>query len=387
MHLPRIWAHIDLDALARNYQLCRDFVPESCDVLGVVKADAYGHGATHIARALEQEGIPRLGVGDSHEAIVLRDAGVTCPILILGAVVDSEIPELIAHGITPMVHSPLRIDTFDRAARAAGGQLGVHLLIDTGMSRLGVTPQRALEHLDAIDRAKNLRLDGMGTHLAAPAEDEPFTRGQIEQFLRVVKSAREMKIQVPYLHVVSSAALVDYPEAHFNMVRLGGHLYGIVTGTALPEVEPILSLYSQVVYLRDLPPDTRVSYFNEYRTQRWTRLATLPIGYHDGYHSQLSGKAAVLVRNHRAPVIGKITMDYIMVDVTDIPGVEVGDRVTLLGKQGSESITALDLAEKAGTVAYEIPSHLGHRVRREYLGKASVELDEEALTKPRALHR
>lgn len=367
MHLPRAGARIDLRALANNLRLCRRQVAGRCQILGVVKADAYGHGAIPVARTLERNGIAMLGVGDSHEAIRLREAGIQCPLLILGAVVENEIPEIIAHRIVPMVHSPERIQRLDREAAAAGIRLPVHLLIDTGMGRLGVTPHRALEHIDAIERSSNLTLQGIGTHLAAAREDRAYTEEQLRQFEHVVTSARTLRIPIPCLHVASSAALLDYPEAHYDMVRLGGHLYGIVPGKRIPGVEPILSLFTQVVYLRDLPPDSRVSYFNGYRTARWTRLATLPVGYHDGYHSLLSGKASVLVRGQRAPVIGRVTMDYTMVDVTDIPDVSVGDRVTLLGRDGDDEIDALQLAAWAGTVAYEIPSHLGHRVRREYI--------------------
>lgn len=372
MHLPRTWARVDLNALARNLRFCRAKLDGRCQVLGVVKADAYGHGAIRVARALEANGITMLGVGDSHEAIQLREAGLRCPILILGAVVESELPQIIAHRITPMVHSPERIQIFDREAKRAGVQLPVHLLLDTGMSRLGVTPQRALEHLDAIDRSPNLVLQGMGTHFASPAEDPDFTREQLGRFERVVKSAQSMRLPIPCLHVASSVAFLNYPEAHYDMVRLGGHLYGIVKGDSLTDIEPILSLHTQVVYLRDLPAGSRVSYHNSYRTQRWTRVATLPVGYHDGYHSRLSPRAHVLVHGQRAPVIGRVTMDYIMVDVTDIPNVSVGDAVTLLGHNGGESVSALDLAEWAGTVAYEIPSQLGSRVRREYVGAGAV---------------
>lgn len=367
MHLPRAGAKIDLRALANNLRLCRRQLTGRCQILGVVKADAYGHGAIPVARTLERNGIPMLGVGDSHEAIRLREAGIRCPLLILGAVVDEEIPEILQHKIVPMVHSPERIQRLDREARLAGVRLPVHLLIDTGMGRLGVTPHRALEHIDAIERSANLTLQGIGTHLAAALEDREYTEEQLRQFDHVVKSARALRVPIPCLHVASSAALLDYPQAHADMVRIGGHLYGIVPGRRIPGVEPILSLFTQIVYLRDLPPDSRVSYYNAYRTQRWTRLATLPVGYHDGYHSLLSGRASVLVRGMRAPVIGRVTMDYTMVDVTDIPDATVGDRVTLLGKDGNDEIDALQLAAWAGTVPYEIPSHLGHRVRREYI--------------------
>lgn len=364
MHLPRVWAQLDLAALVGNLAACRKLLGDDCAILGVVKADAYGHGAVPISQALERAGISMLGVGDSHEAITLRQHGVRTPLLVLGAVVDLEIPELIQHRVTPMIHSPDRIGVFDAEARRLGVRLGVHLLIDTGMSRLGVAPEHAADHLQAIVEAPHLQLQGVGTHLASPLTDPEFTREQLRRFERVLAAARRLALPIACRHVASSQALGRYPESHLDMVRIGGLLYGIAPGVQLPGIRPVLSLHAQVVYLRDLPPDTPVSYQGCYRTTRRTRVATLAVGYHDGYHFQLTGRAQVLVRGARAPVIGRVTMDYTMADVTDIPDVRVGDRVTLLGRDGDQEITALDLAAWAGTVPYEIPSHLGSRVRR-----------------------
>ncbi|MEM7167767.1 MAG: alanine racemase [Planctomycetota bacterium] len=373
MHLPRVWARIDLRALRRNLEFCRQAVRPGCKILGVVKADAYGHGAVPIADALEQAGIAMLGVGDSHEAIQLRSHGIRSPIIVLGAVVDQEIPELIEHGITPTVHSPDRIRVFEEVARRHETRLELHVLIDTGMSRLGVAPSNAVKHLEAIARSPHLQLAGIGTHLASPLHDRVFTDAQLQRFDRVLAGAKERGIEVPTVHVASSSSLVDYPQAHYDMVRLGGALYGIAPGPPMRELRPILSLHTQVVYLRDLPPGTPVSYHGTFRTRRKTRLATLPVGYHDGYHFQLSGRARVLIRGKSAPTIGRVTMDYTMVDVTDVPEVKIGDRVTLLGRQENEEITAHDLARWAGSVPYEIPSQFGQRVRREYRGTASLE--------------
>lgn len=373
MHLPRVWARIDLRALRRNLDFCRRTLRPGCAILGVVKADAYGHGAIPIANALEQAGINMLGVGDSHEAMKLRNHGITTPILVLGAVVDQEIPELIAHGITPTVHSPDRIRVFEEIARQHGTRLQLHMLIDTGMSRLGVTPTNAVSHLEKIQDSPHLELAGVGTHLASPLHDRVFTDEQLQRFNRVIDAAASRGIRPPLIHVASSSGLVDYPQAHYDMVRLGGALYGIAPGPPITELQPILSLHTQVIYLRDLPPGTPVSYHGTFRTRRKTRLATLPVGYHDGYHFQLSGRARVLIRGQEVPTIGRVTMDYTMIDVTDVPDAQVGDRVTLLGRQGDAEITAHDLARWAGSVPYEIPSQFGQRVRREFRGDVVTE--------------
>lgn len=364
MHLPRVWAEIDLQAIADNLELCRDQLCESCQVLGVVKGDAYGHGAGPVAAVLERNGIAMLGVGDSHEAIQLREAGIGAPILILGAVVEGEMPELIRHRITPTVHSPERIQAFDRIARSLGIRLAVHLLIDTGMGRLGVSPRHAVEHLRAIFAARNLELEGIGTHLASTVEDPDFTRLQIALFQHAIDEARAEGMTLPRLHVASSSAILDFPESHFDMVRVGGFLYGIAP-TPLPAgMRAPLSLCTQIVSIRDFPAGSPISYGGTSRTPAPSRIATLPVGYHDGYLHQLSNRAEVLIRGARAPVVGRITMDYITVDVTRIPGAAVTDRVTLLGEDGKERISAADLARWGGTIPYEVPSHLGARVRR-----------------------
>ena len=364
MHLPRVWAEIDLDRITHNLEVCRRLLSGRCRVLGVVKADAYGHGAIPIASALERSGVTMLGVGDSQEAIRLRESGIVAPILVLGAVVDGEVPDLIRHGVTPTVHSPDRIETFDRLARKLDVPLTVHLLVDTGMARLGVTPSRALNHLRAIEASSHLRLGGVGTHLAAPGDDLAFTGEQIAEFRAVIEAAAREGIHPPRLHVVSSQALTRYPDAHFDMARIGGYLYGLSSGELPIGVEPVLSLYTQVVYLRDVPEGTPVGYGSTFVTRRKSRIATLPVGYHDGLSHALSNRAEVLVRGRRAPVIGRVTMDYVTVDVTDVPGAAIGDRVTIIGADGGERVTARELAERSLTIPYEIPCQLGNRVQR-----------------------
>ena len=368
----RVWAEIDLGALRENLALARARLPRETQILGVVKADAYGHGAVSISRALSAASIAMLGVGDAHEAIELRDAGLRDPILVLGATLEGEIPDLIEHRIIPTIHSPDRIGTFADAAARANVTLPVHLLVDTGMSRLGVTPECALDHLRAIATEPSLRLAGIGTHLASP--DQPaFSREQIARFQGVIDRAAIAGLRPPLVHVASSTPLDRYPETCHDMVRLGGFLYGLRPNTPGTDdtPRPVLSLRTEVAYLRDHPAGTPIGYGCSYVTERQTRLATLPIGYHDGFPHTVSNRAEVLVRGKRAPVRGRVTMDYVMVDVTEIPGVETGDPVTIIGEDAGAQILASEVAEWAKTICYEIPCRLGPRVERVVLDRSS----------------
>ncbi|MFN0057678.1 MAG: alanine racemase [Planctomycetota bacterium] len=368
MQLPRVWAEVDLDAIANNLAVARALLKPGVKVLGVVKADAYGHGAAQVAATLERCGIDMLGVGDSNEAIQLRQLGIKTPILVLGGVVEGEIPDLIQHQIMPSVHSPERIAMFESHARRLGVRLPVHLLVDTGMSLLGVTPANAPEYLRRIHEAPHLDLRGMGSHLASATTSVDFSQLQIDRFRAVVDEVKLSGLPLPPLHMASSAGVVLYPEIHYDMVRLGGMLYGIPRVSHSPSaLKPALSLHTQIVHIRDIAPGTPVSYDGTFVATRPMRIATLPVGYHDGYLHHLSNRAQVLIHGMRAPVIGRVTMDYVIVDLTDIAGTTVGDRVTLLGEQGDDSITAVELGRWANTIPYEIPSHLGQRVRRIFL--------------------
>ena len=385
----RVWAEIDVRALCDNLTLARARLPSHTAVLGVVKADAYGHGAVPISRALAGAGISMLGVGDAHEAIELREAGIDTSILVLGASLESEIPALIRHRVVPSIHSPDRIATFAAAARNAGVRLPVHLLIDTGMSRLGVTPERAIEHLSAIANEPALVLAGVGTHLASP-DQQAFSREQIARFESVLRGAIIAGVRPPVVHIANSIPLDRYPETCHDMVRLGGFLYGL-RPEACGNIEaprPVLSLRTEVAYLRDHPAGTAIGYGGSYVTHRPSRLATLPVGYHDGFPHALSNRGEVLVRGKRAPVVGLVTMDYVCVDVTEIPDVATGEMVTILGKDGDDTILAGDVARWAGTIPYEIPCRLGPRVERFTVGASpTVETQLAARQLPRDLDR
>jgi alanine racemase len=310
------------------------------------------------------------------------------PIHILGAIVEREIDEVIYHGITPTIHSLDRARLLDERARRAGRRLAVHIMVDTGMGRLGVRPESAEELLAAIAERPHLRLEGIATHLSSAATDRDFTEHQLAQFRGVLARARALRLRIRTVHAAATAGLFHFPESRFSLVRPGAALYGIdpcglaARGIAL---EPVLALKTQVVFLKHVEAGTPIGYGATYRAPAATRIATLPCGYDDGYPYALTGKGAhVLVGGRPAPVVGTVTMDYLLVDVGGCPDVRVGDTATLVGRDGDAEVRLEDLARQAGTIPYEIPCRLGKRVRRVYLAAAErgAAEDDEALAAP-----
>jgi alanine racemase len=374
MFNPRAWAEVRLDCLQRNLQQVRAAVGPLVEVMAVIKADAYGHGAVPVARAALDAGASRLGVGDSTEAIELRESGIAAPVHVLGALVEREMDEVVYHGITPTIHSLARVQDLDRRAAAQGRRLPVHLMVDTGMGRLGVRPESAEELLLAIAARPHLRLEGIATHLSSAGDPDPsFTDEQLASFRRVLRRARALGVHVPRVHAAATAGLFLHgAKARFNLVRPGISLYGIdpdgLARRAGVRLEPVLSLRSQVVFLKHVEAGTPVGYGAAWRAPERTAIATVPIGYDDGYPYNCSKKGAeVLVRGVRCPVVGTVTMDYLIVDVGRVPEPKVGDTVTLIGRDGGEEVRVEDVARWAGTIPYAIPCGLGKRVRRVYL--------------------
>jgi alanine racemase len=363
MRSERAWARIDLNRLSTNLAEARSRLPEQ-KILAVVKADAYGHGAIAVCHQLQQDGIDYLGVGTSREAIDLRNEGIDAPILVLGALLPTELPEVIEREITVTIHSPGRISELDQLASEMGRQVKVHLLVDTGMGRLGVSHHNAGQHARQIADSPWLFLEGVGTHLASPG-DADQTGLQRSLFQSFIAELNSLNVFPELIHVDASHSALGHPCDKTNMVRLGGWIYGITSHPA-PSVDlrPALSLHSQIVYLRDHPEGRPIGYGGTFVTSRASRLATISIGYHDGLPTTLSNQGELLVRGHRVPVVGRVTMDYTIVDVTDVPGVSVGDLVTLLGTDGEEEISAPEMAAWCGLVPYEVTCLLGRRILR-----------------------
>lgn len=369
MYYHRAWADIDVDALTRNLTSIRSALFPGTDVMAVVKADAYGHGAINIARVLQdKDGVWGFGVGDSREALELRAAGISSPILILGAIIEDEIGRVLENEISVCVHSTRRIERLDREAQRQTKRLKVHLMVDTGMGRLGVTPERAIDVAAGIAAAPGLDFAGVATHYACTSEpDDPFTAVQLRRFVTLKESLAEAGIAPAIFHASNSSSIFSSLSRHFDLVRPGIFLFGIAPDGKAPagvDLDPVLSLKTQVVFLKDIPAGTPVGYNRTYTTPRATRIATIPIGYNDGYPFRLSNRGRVLIRGRRAPVVGGVTMDYTMIDIGHIPGVEVGELVTIIGRDGDESITVDEIARMVGTIPYEITCLIGKRVQR-----------------------
>jgi alanine racemase len=368
------WAEIDLDALASNFRLIREHVGPEVNVMAAIKANAYGHGAVECARRLEKDGVDWFGVALPEEGIELRQAGITKPILCLGGFWPGQESAILKDKLTPVVYRPDMIESLDRAARDSGVVADVHVKIDSGMGRLGVRADALSEFCDAITRFKNIRVDGLMTHLAAaddPNRDD-FTKAQLDRLAQAVKLVRSRGFTPNSIHAANSAATFAWAVSSCNMVRPGGTLYGFVrdvlpANIPAPPLRPVMSVRSRIMLLKQVDKGEKLGYDCTYETGRESLIATLPIGYDDGYPRALSNRGQVIVRGQFAPVVGRVSMDLTLIDVTDVAGVSLDDQVTLLGREGELEITAEDIAALAGTISYEIACGISNRVPRVYL--------------------
>lgn len=364
----RVWAEIDCAALRHNLRTLRGHLPAGTKVMAVIKANAYGHGAIASAQVLAAEGVDALGVGDSQEAIELRRNGVKTPILILGAVIPGEMADVISNQIQINIHSLAMAEEVNQTAARIGLIADVQLMIDTGMGRLGAQPREADQLLRTLSQMRHVRLRGLCTHFSSPGESDPaFTQLQVSRFNRVVATAHEMGLSGLHIHASSHCALLRFPDAFYNMVRPGLALWGITQSSGHKinsELRRVLSLKTQVIHVKNVAKGTPIGYSRLWNAPVDTRIATLPIGYNDGFPIALTGKASVLIRGIRCPVVGRVSMDYIMVDVGAIPDCSIGEVVTVIGKDGAEEIRVEDLAQALGTIPYEVSCRLGRRVRR-----------------------
>jgi alanine racemase len=368
-HLPATRptrAEVDLPAMAHNLAAVRT-VAGGARVYAVVKADAYGHGLTPVARWLERQGVDGLCVALAEEGLTLRACGVTAPILVLsGAYADAHERVLAAH-LTPVVHGFAQAEAFARAA--AGRSVGVHLKLDTGMGRLGIQVSELGALLDALRQLPELRIEGVMTHFAGADADPAYTRTQLERFHAGVEAIRAHGHTPRLLHAANSAAAYNHPESRLNIVRVGLALYGVAPApSALDTLQPVMRLRSEVLALRELPAGSPVGYDQTYTTSRPSRIATVPIGYGDGLMRAASNRGFMLVRGAACPIVGRISMDLTTLDVTDAPGCELGDEVVVIGKQAGAEITAVQLAGACDTIAYEVLTNISPRVPRFYRG-------------------
>ncbi|MCA8917973.1 MAG: alanine racemase [Planctomycetes bacterium] len=368
--MHRVWAEIDTAAVRHNLGAIRQRVGDT-RVMGVLKANAYGHGAVEMAKLLTGEGIDAIGVGDSGEALELRDAGITAPILIVGGIIPGEMPRVVANDIEVNLHTVQMAEDLNAEAGKQNRTVRVHLKVDTGMGRLGMQPFEAVPFLHNLRRLRNLELVGLCTHFSLPYERNPaFTTRQIEHFNLAVEVAERLGYDNLILHSSSSLAVFGRDDAYFNMVRTGIGLWGLLPGDLQgweSKLKPALQLKSRILFLKDVPEGTPIGYSRTYYTPAPTRIATIPIGYNDGYRTSLSNRAEVLVRGVRCPVVGRVSMDYTTIDVGIVPDAEVGDEITLFGRDGDGRITLDEIAHWADAIPYEILCGLGRRVARVYM--------------------
>jgi alanine racemase len=370
------WAEIDLDALGHNFRAIRKQVGPDVKILAAVKANAYGHVAVAVARLLDSEGVDWFGVALPEEGIELRQNGIDQPILCLGGFWREQEGALLKHRLTPVVYRIDMIEAVNRAAADAGITTDIHVKIDTGMGRLGLKADAISEFCGALSQCTNLHLAGLMTHLAS-ADMPPhngFTREQLSRFNDAVSTFQSRGFAPQHIHAANSAATFGFPESRYNMVRPGGSLYGFSRDVfppnlPVPELRPVMSLRSRIMLLKELKRGEPLGYGCTFETQRDSLIATLPIGYDDGYHRRLSNRGRVIVRGQFAPVVGRVSMDLTLIDVTDVAGVSLNDEVTLLGKNGGLAIRAEDIAETIETISYEITCGISLRVPRVFVGR------------------
>lgn len=363
----RTWAEIDLNALEHNYRALRSNLEPGCRFLGVVKANAYGHGAIPVAKKLEELGAEYLAVACLDEAIQLREAGITAPILILGGTPAQFAGELLHYRLTQTLFDLPTARAYSQAAVAAGQRLRVHIKADTGMGRLGfVGPDRVREIRD-VHALPGLELEGLFTHFSDADGSEEYTMGQFTDFLELRDALVEHGVTFKINHCAASAAMLHYPCTHLDMVRPGIALYGHypdedAVGLDGPGLIPVMSLKTRVAAVRELPGGSSISYGRTHVLSRPSRLAVLPMGYADGLHRGLSNRMEVLFPAGRAPIVGRICMDLCMADVTDLPGVQPGDVAEVFGKE----LPLEDKSDTLGTISYELLTAVAPRVKRLY---------------------
>ena len=366
------WAEIDLEAIRKNVRSFVRHVGSTVQVMAVVKANAYGHGAVPVARAALEAGATRLAVHRLTEGIELRQAGIDAPVLVMGYTPPAGASAFVGWDLTPSTITPEFAQALSASAAAQGKTMPVHVKVDTGMSRYGLLSAEVVPFLQAARALPGIRVEGLFTHFAtADASDQTWVRQQIAEFDQVIAAIRNTGMDIPIIHAANSATTMKLPEAHYNAVRPGIAMYGMKPSSEWEpvfELHPALTLKSTVSRVRELPVGAGVSYGRTFVTGRPTTAALVPVGYGDGYHRILSNKGIVLVHGQRAPIIGRVCMDQFVIDVTGIPGVQQNDEVVLVGQQGAERVSAEEVGRLAGSINYEVTTGLLPRVVRKYRG-------------------
>ena len=358
------YAEISLQAIKNNIGEIRKLLAKNVKFMAVVKANAYGHGAAAVSRTAVEAGADYLAVANLKEALELREAGIVSPILILTESPTSVMDEVVQYDLTQTLYSFAEARNLSDEAQKRRKIARVHVKIDTGMGRVGVSPSEAVAFISKISSLPNLQLEGIFTHFAVAEDPEDnFTKDQFQKFQQIVSRLT----QIPLKHAANSAAVLFHPQTHLDMVRVGLMLYGLYPQNSrrLINLTPALSFKSRITYLKYVPEGTPVSYGRTFVTKNDTWIATVPVGYADGYSRRLSNRGQVIIRGKRYPVVGNVTMDLLMVNVAEAK-VEVGDEVTLIGEQNGQLISADEIANLEGTISYEVVCNIGRRVPRIY---------------------
>ena len=361
------WAEVNLQALRHNYREIKKQLAPGVKLCAVVKANAYGHGALAVARVAVEEGADYLAVAALSEGLELRQAGFQTPILVLGLVMPEDAKEVVEYGLTQVVCELSLAKALSQEAVRQGKEVRVHLKVDTGMGRIGVRPEEAGTLAADIAKLPGVQVEGMFSHFAAAdAKDKSYTQKQLAAFKEAVAAVEKNGVQLSVKHIAESAAILEIPEAHFDMVRAGIIQYGLWPSEEVThplDLQPVMSLKARVTWVKDLHPGESVGYGRTFIADKECRIATLPLGYADGYIRAYGKEGFVEIHGKKAPVAGRVCMDQVMVDVTDIPDVQIGDEVTLFG---SDSLTIDEMARWGNTINYEVPCLLGARLPRVY---------------------
>jgi alanine racemase len=381
-HKYRSWVEVDLDNFIGNLKEIKRLIGPDVDFMQVVKADAYGHGAIEISNIALKNGARMLGVANADEGVQLRVSGIEAPIVILGPSTDSEIEEIIKYNLTPSVSDLTFARKLQTAVKKAGIAISVHIEVDTGMGRGGTIHSEATELIRNILELPDINLEGLFTHLASSEISIPRNDQQWQLFSGLLAKLAELNISIPIRHLDNSGAILNYPQFKLDMVRPGIMTYGIYPSpdtAAKAALAPVMSFKTTIVLIKDFPPGYGIGYNSTYITTEKTRIATIPVGYGDGYGFILSNQGEALINGRRAPIVGRISMDLCTIDVTAIPDCATGDEVVLLGRQGSEYISANEIAAKAKTISYEVLCALGKRAPRMFIQKGKTDAIEPRL--------
>lgn len=365
------WTEIDLDAILYNLRQIRNLVePKGAKVLAVIKDNAYGHGALEVARAIESENIIMFGVATVEEAIQLRQGGIKKPILIFCCILPEQAESVVHYDLIQTVCDLNICYALSRSAMKIGKIAKIHIKIDTGMGRIGIQYDKAIELIQQVNQIHNIKIEGIYTHFSSSDIDHDYTLLQIERFNFVLSNLKKNGIHIPIKHSASSSAIINYPSSYYDMVRPGIALYGYLPFfTPKIHLKPALSFKTRIVYIKEVPSGTSISYGRTYITNKATKVATLAVGYGQGYNRKLSNQAEVIIRGKRAKIIGTICMDQCLCDVTHISEASIGDEVILIGTQEDQTITADELARKIGTISYEVLCGINANIRRIHISE------------------